>query len=123
MIVLHVAIDFRTSPIRAVLSRLLTANWNRRLKSSSLREATWAVISSLDISRISLAFIGFTTSLSSHGHVSGPVDELALHRQLVHGEAHRFLGNFLADTSQLEHDPALLHHSNPRLRVALTGAH
>src|SRR5690606_27607217 len=126
-IVLHCAMALRTSRMRAVFSRLLTASWNRRLNSSSFSSLTLARISSVDISRISFTLmivIGFTTRLRSGCRVGDlPLHELALDGQLVRREPQRLPGGLLVHAGDLKHDAAGLDDGDPDLRGALAGAH
>src|SRR5699024_3439556 len=50
-------------------------------------------------------------------------DEAALHRQLVHRQAHGLAGDLLVHTGDLEHDPARLDVGDPPLGRALAGTH
>src|SRR6059058_5200302 len=99
---------------RAGFSSAPVAAWKRRLNSSCRVSASRCSSSSSVRSRMSLARKEIT-ALAPH--------ELRFHRQLLRGEAERFLRKRLRHTGQLEHDSAGLDHGDPPLRGALALAH
>src|SRR5690242_21167815 len=82
------------------------AERKRRLKRSVVSSSSFALRSSTDSSRISLAFTL---------HLLAP-DEARLDRQLRGGERQRLLGQVFADALDLEHHAARLDHGHPALR-------
>src|SRR5687768_17097585 len=100
-------------------SSCMVALRNLSLNSSSLSSPSRAVISEFSNSRISSAFMRFSSGpellLADH--------EPGLDRQLGRRQVHGLARGFFVDPLQLEHHAARLHDGHPALRVALSLSH
>src|SRR5438477_3102539 len=99
---------------RAEFSSAPVTDWKRRLKSSCRRSVRrWSSSSSVN-SRSSLGLVK-ELSLSLH--------DFRAHRQLLTGQAKRFLRQWLGHAGELEHHAPGLDHRDPALGRPLAGAH
>src|SRR5215471_4489876 len=139
------AISLRTARSRPWLSSWPVAAWKRRLNSSIFASSSLSSSScSLAARRSAAASALAITPHQLHASRTLPVvcntasaacasltsrlahltlDELALHRQLVHGPAKCLPGHRLRHAGQLEHDAPGLDVGDPPFRRALARAH
>src|SRR6516165_4013227 len=109
------AISRRTTRTRELFSSWPVARWKRRLNCSFLSfkssSSSWSNV-------MARASSGFIMAL-----LRNALHEARLDRQLGGSERQRLARDLLADTIDLEQDPARLHARDPKLRRALTGSH